>query len=37
MSAKTEDDPDKMPEAELLALPEQALPGGLSHLWANRR
>ena len=35
MSAKTEDDLDTMPEAEL-ALPEQALPGGLSNLWAIR-
>jgi hypothetical protein len=36
MPAKTEDDLDTMAEAELLALPSQALPGGLSHLWAIR-
>ena len=36
MSTKTEDDLDIMAEAELLALPEQALPGGLSNLWAIR-
>jgi hypothetical protein len=36
MSDKTEDDLDTMPEAELLALPSQALPGWLSRLWAIR-
>ena len=36
MSARTEDDLDTIPEAALLALPEQALPGGLSNLWAIR-
>lgn len=36
MSAKTEDDPGTMPEAELLALPEQALPDDLSRLRAIR-
>jgi hypothetical protein len=36
MPDKTEDDLDTMPEAELLAMPSQALPGGLSHLWAIR-
>src|ERR1039458_7598384 len=36
MSARTEDDLNTIPEAALLALPEQALPGGLSHLWAIR-
>jgi hypothetical protein len=36
MAAETEDDLDTMPEAELLALPEQALPEDLSRLWAIR-
>ncbi len=36
MTATTEDDIDTMPETELLALPEQALPGGLSRLSALR-
>ncbi|HXB69153.1 MAG TPA: hypothetical protein VNY05_12965 [Candidatus Acidoferrales bacterium] len=34
--ATTEDDLDTIPEDKLLALPSQALPGGLSRLWAIR-
>jgi hypothetical protein len=34
--ATTEDDLDTIPEDKLLALPSEALPGGLSRLWAIR-
>jgi hypothetical protein len=36
MSAKTEDDPEAMTEAELLALPEEALPDDASRLQTIR-